>query len=117
MHRLSDAVREETTARDENIALFSPTERQVLHLAWREVHVALARKSWLVHFINRLISAPPRLPLANGRLETLRVAAVLFGLGKEDIGDSALADAGFSAAQIAALHQLFGSSSHSRAAG
>ena len=117
MHTLPGAAREKTTTRDDDIALFSPTERQVLYLAWQEVHVMLARKNWLGRLIDRLNSAPPSLPLANGRLEALRRAVVLSGLGKRDIGCGALSDAGFSPAQIAALHCLFGSSPHSRAAG
>ena len=95
---------------------FLSNRTPVLCLAWREVHVMSVRKSWPDRLMDRLTPAPASLPLANGRLETLRRAAVSFGLGKGDLDNGALADAGFCAAQIAVLHDQFGSLSRPSAA-
>jgi hypothetical protein len=116
MRTLAGVGRAGTPRRDGNAALFSAIEHQVLCLAWREVHVMSVRKSWLDRLMDRLTPTPASLPLANGRLETLRRAAVSFGLGKEDLDRGALADAGFCAAQIAVLHDRFGSLSRPSAA-
>ncbi len=107
MYALPGPVGDMDPTRNDDIALFSATERQVLDLAWRETHRLLMNKTWLGQWIDRLAPTAPSLPLANSRLETLRHVAVSIGLGKNDAGDRELADVGFGAAQIAMVHYLF----------
>ena len=109
MNALPGVMLDIDPTRDDDAALFSATERQVLDLAWREAHRLLMSKTWLGQWIDRLTPMAPSLPLANARLETLRQVAVSVGLGSNDAGDRQLADAGYGAAQIAMVRYLFGS--------